>query len=460
MFGIAFSGFKTIDTACNHLYSNRQPVFANNALPYYQLKQPLTKDTVNFTGPGVNGISEIDRIALNKDLQHIKKQGIKYFLDQRLPNGLVLDRASNLREKESIDGPLMASIAATGYGLSALVMAVEEKMIPEKEAARMVLDTLKFVDKVTPEINGGWLAHFMEPETGKIYKDTEVSTIDTALFFFNAFIAAEYFGGEVKQQVEKMYDRIDFDLVLSDSTKKPGEKAFNLGFKIKDGKREMIPYVWDEYSEGILVPLLSLGNKNVSERLWSEGWDRSKKWQVGKKSGFVNLPLFTYFYPNGLLNLKDQTDCKNDNYWQAFKTAIDFQKRFCEFTGYPVGLFGLTACDGPGGYCVYSAYEDDKNAFHDGTIAPPAILAALPVDEKSAIDAYKILKNEFIFDEKYGISNAYCTLTGWKSDDAVGIDIGSMLLMINAYEDGLIHKLSDQNEIVKRIKERAGFKKL
>lgn len=458
------SAFKNAQESSEYNYSSGH----NFSMPKLNC---LNKDTISFSSnkTAITSISPIEKAQLIKDLDldGIEKKSIQYFIDNRSPKGLVQDRAPNSDESS---WQKMCSVAATGYGLTALVLASEKNIIPKKQAKEMVMQTLTSVDENTPEINGGWLAHFMDEETGKamIFKDkngnvtgrSEISSIDTAIFFFNAFAAAEYFGGDVKKQVEKMYNKIDFNLMLTEDGKKTDQLAFNLGFHVVIGKkgeeRKFLPNVWDEYSEGILVPLLALGakgDKKVSEEVWTKGWDRREKWEYNGLKTFVHTPLFTYFYPHGLLDLKDKVDKNKTNFWKASENAVKMQIDYCKDTGYAEGLFGITACDSPGGYHP----DQPCKGANDGTIAPPAVIACLPFAEKDVLNRMRTLKDLGLMDEKYGPCNAYNVYSGWKAKDALGIDLGSMLLMTDSYRSGKIQKLVNQNKIVKRIMTRAGF---
>ena len=435
----------------------------SRALPDFLYNKNLQKDTISFTAnknlkPEETKLTHIERINLNKDIERIERQSIKFFLDHSLPNGLVLDRAPNSDTLPTDRSAKMCSVAATGYGLTAMVLASEKNMLPKKQAKEKVMQTLTFIDENTPKINGGWLAHFIDAKTGKTYKNTEISSIDTAIFYFNAFAAAEYFGGDVKKQVNKMYNKIDFKMMLTQDNQKPDQLAFNLGFHVKDGKREFIPHKWDEYSEGILVMLLGLGSNQVPDEMWSKGWNRDKKWEQDGLKSFVCLPLFTYFYPHGLIDLKDKVDRNGDNFWKASQNAVKMQAIYCKDHGYPEGVFGITACDGPNGYQAYQAAGTEEYPAHDGTIAPPAVLACLPFAEKETLKALKYIKNQNLDNEKYGLCNAYNVRSGWKTSDALGIDLGSMLLMLNSNSSGLIHKLVNKNEIVQKAMKRAGFR--
>jgi len=440
-------------------------ILQNKNFPNFIYSKNSNQDTFSFTANKNSKIEEIEltpiqRVNLNKNIERIERQSIKFFLDHRLPNGLVLDRAPNSDVPPTGRSSEMCSVAATGYGLTALILASEKNMLPKKQAKEKVMQTLTFIDEHTAKINGGWLDHFMDGKTGKKYQNTEISSIDTAIFFFNAFAAAEYFNEDkdVKKQVNKMYNKIDFKMMLTQDNQKPDQLAFNLGFNVKDGKREFIPHKWDEYSEGILVMLLGLGSSQVPDETWTKGWNRNKKWEQDGLKNFVCLPLFTYFYPHGLINLKDKVDRNGDNFWKASQNAVKMQLGYCKDHGYPQDVFGISACDGPNGYQAYRTAGTEEYPAHDGTIAPPSILACLPFAEKETLKAFEYIKKQNLDKEKYGLCNAYNVKSGWKASDALGIDLGSSLLMIDAYKTGLIQKLVNKNEIIQNAMKRAGFR--
>src|SRR5439155_15309303 len=85
-----------------------------------------------------------------------------------------------------------ASIAATGFALTAWCIADQRGWLPTGEARRRVLTTLEFVAKQVPH-QRGWLYHFIDSRKGERVWNCEASTIDTALFLQGALGAREYF---------------------------------------------------------------------------------------------------------------------------------------------------------------------------------------------------------------------------------------------------------------------------
>ncbi len=422
--------------------------------------QPLYKTSLTTT------ISASERKLLNIWLDDWEKKSIQYFLDNRHKSGLVLDRAqqvdisTNHLDRLTIDRiNNMASIAATGYGLVALVLAVEHKMLSLQNAKTLSLKTLKTVaDNITPQ-QCGWMYHFVRADSGEPYPGSEVSSVDTVLFLLGALIAGEYFGGEVKQQAKHLFDQVDFSMMLTNDNHAPQKQMFSHGFSLKNGHRRFIKPNWDSYSEGIIVPLIALGatHNKINDTVWHTGWDRTKNWQDGQLKTFAPLPLFTYFFPLGFFNLKDRKDSQGENFWQEAQNAVKMQLAYCREHGYPEDSFGLTACDGPSGYTVYAPNTTYKNKSQDKIISPPAILSCLPLNEKPVFQWLCKAKQINLDKYKYGLPGAYDSKSGWISSDAVGIDIGSTLLMIDAYRRGLVYKLSDQNQVIKRGLHRAGF---
>jgi len=88
-----------------------------------------------------------------------------------------------------------ASIAATGYALAAYPVGVEKGWITREEGlerARGTLETFLTLDHYR-----GFFYHFFRISTAAPWHDSEVSTIDTALFLAGALASAQYFQGDV-----------------------------------------------------------------------------------------------------------------------------------------------------------------------------------------------------------------------------------------------------------------------
>ena len=93
--------------------------------------------------------------------------------------GQVLDRARN-DLNGSRDPRRIASIAATGFGLTALCIADRRKYLPHAQIVDRVRTTLDLHLNNFPEVHGFYY-HFSDIEPGERVKDAELSSIDTSL---------------------------------------------------------------------------------------------------------------------------------------------------------------------------------------------------------------------------------------------------------------------------------------
>src|SRR5271170_3273203 len=108
-------------------------------------------------------------------LDDLERRNFQYFWDQASPlTGLIRDR-SNVTYN---DNPIVASIAATGFGLTALCIADQRNYIPTADVRERVLATLRFLWKKMPT-HRGFFYHFADINSGERVWDSEVSSVDT-----------------------------------------------------------------------------------------------------------------------------------------------------------------------------------------------------------------------------------------------------------------------------------------
>ena len=78
------------------------------------------------------------------------------------------------------DSSIVASIAATGFGLTALCIADKSGYASPSDVRNRVLTTLRFIGKKLPT-HRGFFFHFANANTGERIWDAEVSSVDTAI---------------------------------------------------------------------------------------------------------------------------------------------------------------------------------------------------------------------------------------------------------------------------------------
>src|SRR5579863_6178866 len=110
-------------------------------------------------------------------LQELEAANFRYFWEQTNPEtGIVRDRC-NVRTPDKND---LGSIAATGFGLTAICIGERRGFISHAEARERVLNTLRFHWRKLPN-HRGFFYHWANINTGERLWDSEVSSIDTAI---------------------------------------------------------------------------------------------------------------------------------------------------------------------------------------------------------------------------------------------------------------------------------------
>lgn len=205
---------------------------------------------------------------LDPFIEDVQKRTFRFFWETTNPaNGLARDR---------FPSPSPASIAAVGFALTAYPVGVERGFITHREARDRVLTTLRFFHGAPqgPASRGmtghhGFFYHFLDMTTGERAGDSELSTVDTALFLSGALFCQSYFDGanrdevEIRDLAEKIYRRVDWRWA---QVRPP---AISHGWSPECG---FLEYDWRGYNEAMIVYLLALGSPTfpVETTAWSE----------------------------------------------------------------------------------------------------------------------------------------------------------------------------------------------
>jgi hypothetical protein len=381
-------------------------------------------------------------------LDEVQHKAFLYFWEQTDPGtGLTKDRAGNFGGGDSG----VASMAATGFGLTALTIGESRGWITREAAQARALTTLRQL-RFHQAHEHGWFHHFVDAASGEPRAYSEVSSIDTALLLAGALTAGNHFAGtEVERLAREIYERVDFPWMMTDGGAKPESLTLSMGWTSKG----FIVARWNDYSEHHILYMLGLGSPThpLPAASW-RAWKRPEGGPLTQASG----PLFTHQYSQLWLDLRGWKDEGQDYFAKSVEAtlahraaAIAAQK---EYKTYGPNCWGWTACDGPQGYRPYGAYPN--KAVHDGTIAPSAAGGSMAHTPELSLAALRFMKEEYgdrIWG-RYGFSDAFNTDPRWRerfnagglwrSPDAVGIDQGALLLAVeNARTGGVWKKFMD-----------------
>src|SRR5579863_3051123 len=110
---------------------------------FAEAQQPQSQRSGQPSPPGSNVLSPED----DDFLQEMEKRNFQYFWEQASPlTGLVRDRCNVSKNDSSI----VASIAATGFGLTALCIGQQREFAASSDVRDRVLATLRFLWKKMP----------------------------------------------------------------------------------------------------------------------------------------------------------------------------------------------------------------------------------------------------------------------------------------------------------------------
>ncbi|HZP84102.1 MAG TPA: glucoamylase family protein [Chthonomonadaceae bacterium] len=387
-------------------------------------------------------------------LTEVQRRAFRFFWEQSDPKtGLTNDRAKNFTEK---DDQTVASIASTGYALTALPVAVEHRWIERQAAYDRALRTLRFVHDKLPNVHG-WHYHFVDKRTGERVWKCELSSIDTCLLVIGALTCGQYFKGtEVERLANAIYDRMDWTWMRTNGGTRPNKKVVSMGWKPEDG---WIKSDWGHYCELMLLYLLGLGSKTdpLPTDSWT-AWERNVVEYHGMKT-LAGGPIFMHQMAHGYYDFHNQKDSLGWDYWQTSVAATRMNRQYCldrmkTRKTYGPNVWGLNASDGPDGYRAYGVLDEE-----DGTVSPTGAIASLSFTPDLSLAAARTMYQQYgakIWG-RYGFSNAFNVDRDWYDPDVIGIDLGMALVAIENYRTGWIWKLLASHPATRRAWAAAGF---
>ena len=384
-------------------------------------------------------------------LNDVESASFLFFWEQgNARTGMVKDRC-NVANPSQLTA---ASIAATGFGLTALCIGDQRKFIPAGAALDRVFVTLRFLWRKLPN-HRGFFFHFANPETGERMFDSEVSSVDTAILLCGLISCREHFRhSAVAELVNLILARVDWSWLAEDTSLLTHGWTPEIGF---------LSSRWDYYSELMMMYLLAMGAvvHPLSPGIWN-AWKRLTFEYDGMRYIGSFAPLFVHQYSQAWFDFRGKRD-KYANYYQNSVTATEVHRRFClelakQFPDYSEELWGITASDSDHGYTVWGG--PPAMGPIDGTVVPSAAGGSLAFLPAETLRVLKTIRTRYPSAwTKYGFLNAFNPLKNWYDSDVIGIDTGIILLMAENLRTGFVWDTFMKSPEAKRGMERAGFQK-
>ena len=384
-------------------------------------------------------------------LEQIEEGCFKYFWTQAHPDtGVVLDRC-NARNPVTND---LGSIAATGFGLTALCIGDKRGYVPRAEAQARALNTLRFLWKKLPN-HRGFYFHFANINTGERLWDSEVSSVDTAILLCGILTCRQHFAhSEISNLALDIFNRVDWNWLSEDTPILPHGWTPEGGF---------LQYRWGDYSEMMMMYLLGIGSS--AHPLPAVAWDAWKR-TLFEYDGIRYIgtfaPLFIHQYSQAWFDFRGKRD-RYANYFQNSILATDAHRLFCldlskQFPDYSNDLWGITASDSKNGYVAWGGPPETGPI--DGSVVPCATAGSLPFMPEATMRVQRNIKKTYGDKAwtQYGFVDAFNPLNDWYDTDVVGIDVGITMVMAENARTSFVWETFMKNPEAQRGMDRAGFK--
>lgn len=403
-------------------------------------------------GRGVSDLllAEVEEPDNQSFLNELEHACFEFFWHEADPlTGLVRDRAS----ADGGDKRRTASIAATGFGLTALCIGHERGYRPRTEIGERVQATLDFLLNHASH-HEGFFYHFLDVHDGRRVRFSEVSPVDTAILLCGVLTCREYFESDSLRSVaSQIYDRVRWPWALN------GSSTFALSWRPEYG---FSPLRWDTYCESMMLYLLAMGSGHHA--IPAECWRSIRRpWMEYDKYRFISgaSPLFIHQFSHAWFDFRGQHDDYAD-YFANSVLACEAHRSFCQelsrrFPSYGGGVWGITASDSQRGYVAWGG--PPLQGPIDGTIVPAAAAGSLPFVFSDALGVLRLLRSRYGSQiwRRYGFVDAFNPLVGWSSRDVLGIDVGISLLMAENARSEFVWQTFMRNPEARLGMEKAGF---
>jgi hypothetical protein len=419
--------------------------------------------------------SEIPDTKLTDEelLDLVQHETFKYFWDYADQNsGAALERYHP--GNPSFSAPVVAT-GGTGFGLMAMLVAIERNFVNRAEAVQRIEKILSFLESAE-RFHGAW-PHWINGNTGKVIPfsslDDGGDLVETAFLCQGLLSVSEYFRDgnleekELAEKARELWMGVEWDWYTQGEDALYWHWSPNHGFEIN--------FKLEGYNEVLITYVLAAASPthSISKNIYDSGWAANGNIQYDgtaygyplllRHRGDVELggPLFWSHYSYLGLNPNGLSDAYA-NYEEVNKNHATINYAYCQenpkkFAGYGDGFWGLTAsysrnADGSLGYTAHSPGNDL------GIISPTAALSSMPY---TPVQSMKALRSFYDNREKLlgpaGFYDAFSSDLNWVAEAYLAIDQGPQIIMIENYRSGLLWNLFMRNEEVRAGLDKLGF---
>ncbi|GAB3424588.1 glucoamylase family protein [Niabella aquatica] len=398
--------------------------------------------TISKSASGENKEAQVSDDEL---LELVQRQTFKYFWEYAEPNsGMARERSRENYEN-------VVTTGGSGFGIMAILVAVERRWIQRVDAIARMQKILSFLQGA--EKYHGAFSHWLDGNTGRTIpfskKDDGADIVETSLLFQGLLAARQYFSKRSKEEklirkcISALWENVEWSW-------------FTRG-------RDVLYWHWSPqhqwkmnlriqgYNEALITYILAAASPeySISKKVYDNGWAHNGGLKNGKKFYNTVLPLgpdlggplfFAHFGFAGLdpRGLKDAYA----DYGKQNLAHVTINYRYCVdnpsgFKGYSRRSWGLSACD------YKKTYHEQSPLKNNGTICCSASLASMPYLPKASLAAlrhfYENLGDKIF--GGYGFTDSFNETHNWYADSYLAINQGITIIMIENYRTGLLWNL-------------------
>lgn len=382
-------------------------------------------------------------------LEEIERASFDFFWTEAGISGQIKDRAF----VNGHDTHTIASIAATGFGLTGLCIGHARRYRNPDEIRERVRTTLRFISETMPHVHGFYY-HFVDIESGERVWQSELSSIDTSILICGVLTARQYFDdAEIQDLATNIYERVDWQWMFNHGP------TICMGWMPESG---FLRARWVSYCELMMIYLLAVGSPTypLNPLTWA-AWKRPVMDFDGYQYISGKDPLFTHQYSQAWFDFRDKQDAYTD-YFQNSITATMANREFClslrsEFPDYSERLWGISASDSIHGYTAWGGPPPQGRI--DGSIVPCATGGSLPFLFPECMEVLRNIRERYGRAwGTYGFVDAFNPLTDWYDKNVLGIDLGITMIMAENHRTKFVWRTFMKNREARVAMARVGFR--
>jgi len=382
-------------------------------------------------------------------LEAVQRQTFRFFWEGAHPDcGLARDRIP-------VGPPDREDLVVTGgsgFGVMALIVAVERGWVSRGEALARLRKMLDFLYRAT--CYHGVFAHFINGRTAATIpfwrKDDGADLVETSFLIMGLLCARQYFERdtpaerEVRGRISGLWEELEWSWYTQG-----GRKLLYWHWSPNNGWA--MDHEIRGWNECLVTYVLAAGHPRypIDPHVYHRGFASGTVFRNGRSYYGIPLqlgtayggPLFFSHYSFCGLDPRGLKD-RHADYWAQNVNHVRINYEHCvanagKFKGYGAQCWGLTASDDPDGYSAHAPDNDN------GTISPTAALSSLPYAPQEVMRALRYFLSEQggrIWG-RYGFVDAFCEHRNWFANTFLAIDQGPIVLMIENQRSGLLWKL-------------------